>query len=156
MLPSPGENEQSMCAASSMVGTRTNSGVTEPGRGIWSGATLNQTTPSRALYVIVNSDSELSHCCDWQSRRLESLRSLAAEPLVLTNVSSISLGRHVHIYLTSSIRIRTRSIRSKFRVLADTTSLPSSRVVVMNEKGAVDIDGAFAWVGKYGTKRLEI
>ena len=28
--------------------------------------------------------------------------------------------------------------------------------VVTNEKGAVDIDGAFAWVGKYGTKRLEI
>jgi hypothetical protein len=41
---------------------------------------------------------------------LENLRSLAAESLVLTNVSSISLGCHAHIYLTSSIRICTRSI----------------------------------------------
>ena len=41
---------------------------------------------------------------------LESLCSLAAESLVLTNVSSISLGCHAHIYLTLSFRICTRSI----------------------------------------------
>ena len=41
---------------------------------------------------------------------LESLCSLAAESLVLTNVSSISLGCHAHIYLTLPIRICTLSI----------------------------------------------
>ena len=41
---------------------------------------------------------------------LESLCSLAAESLVLTNVSSFLLGCHAHAYLTSSIRICTRLI----------------------------------------------
>jgi hypothetical protein len=57
---------------------------------------------------------------------LESLRSLAAESLVLTNVSSISLGLHAHIYLISCIRICTRLISSKLRAMGATTSLPSS------------------------------
>ena len=41
---------------------------------------------------------------------LESLCSMAAESLALTNVSSNSLGCHVHTYLTWSIRICTHLI----------------------------------------------
>ncbi len=56
---------------------------------------------------------------------LESLCSLAAESLVLTNVG-ISPDCHGYIYLTSTTRTCTRTISSKLRVMVDTTSLPSS------------------------------
>ena len=58
---------------------------------------------------------------------LESLRSLAAESLVLTNVSSLFAGlSRAHISDFVRIRICTRLISSKLRAMAATTSLPSS------------------------------